>query len=105
MPGRVVAIVRTFAWAAAAGVFGSALLAGVAGCAHRPAPHVWAGQVCTALSPWRAQIAALNAKTQQQLATATTPAQTRDSLVALLGGGETASETARAAVASAQVPD
>ena len=68
-------------------------------------PEAWAGQVCAALTPWRGQIAQLNARAQQQVTAASTPTQTRDSLLDLLAGGETASETARAAVVAAGAPD
>jgi hypothetical protein len=65
----------------------------------------WAGTVCSALTPWRTQITDLNARAASQMAAATTPEQTRDSLVALLEGGRDASETARLAVETAGVPD
>ena len=74
-----------------------------AGSAKNPA--AWAGQVCAALTPWRGQIAQLNARAQQQVTATSTPTQTRDSLLDLLAGGETASETARAAVVAAGAPD
>jgi hypothetical protein len=77
----------------------------VAGCGGGPSPQDWAGQVCQALTPWRTTIDDLNAQTATRMASATTSTQTRDSLVALLGGGESASETARAAVVAAGVPD
>jgi hypothetical protein len=68
-------------------------------------PAAWAGQVCAALTPWRGQIALLNARAQQQVTAASTPTQTREDLLDLLAGGETASETARAAVVAAGAPD
>jgi hypothetical protein len=77
----------------------------VAGCGGGPSPQDWAGQVCTALGPWRTQIDDLNSQAATRMASATTSTQTRDSLVALVSGGESASETARAAVEAAGVPD
>ena len=65
----------------------------------------WAGRVCSALVPWRTQIADLNARAQHQMSTASTPAQTRDNLLELLSGAETVSESARSAVAAAGTPD
>jgi hypothetical protein len=70
-----------------------------------PTPQVWAGQVCAALTPWRAQIADLNTRAQQQMSAASTPAETQANLLRLLAGGESASETARAAVVAAGTPD
>jgi hypothetical protein len=77
----------------------------VAGCGSGVSATEWAGRVCAAVEPWRATIADLNAKTQRQMASATTPTETRDNLLALLTGGENASESARAAVVAAGVPD
>jgi hypothetical protein len=68
-------------------------------------PKEWTATVCGALTPWRKQIADLNSKAQKQMASAKTPAQTQDNLVALLSGGEQASETARKAVEEAGEPD
>lgn len=82
-----------------------AVLLLLAGCGGGVSATDWAGRVCAAVKPWRTQIAELNAKAQQQMATATTPGQTRDNLLALLTGGEDASESARAAVVAAGVPD
>jgi hypothetical protein len=84
----------------------AALVSLAAGCGGgRPAPRVWAAAVCKALSPWRAQIGDLTSSTQQQMTARTTPAQAKENLVRLLGGAEAASETARASVAGAGVPD
>ncbi|MDT5028888.1 MAG: hypothetical protein QOE61_5314 [Micromonosporaceae bacterium] len=77
----------------------------LAACGSGTKPEAWAGQVCDALTPWRAQIAQLNARAQQQMSSAGTPAETRASLLELLAGGQTASETARAAVVAAGAPD
>lgn len=77
----------------------------VAGCGSGPSPQDWAGQVCEALGPWRTRIDDLNAQAATRMASATTSTQTKDSLVTLVGGGESASETARAAVVAAGVPD
>ncbi|WP_426509302.1 hypothetical protein ACPPVO_01160 [Dactylosporangium sp. McL0621] len=67
-------------------------------------PKRWAKQVCVALSPWRAEIADLTAKAQQQLQAATTPSQTKTNIVDLLSGAEASSERARAGVNGAGVP-
>lgn len=77
----------------------------VAGCGRSvPAPQ-WAAKACSTLIPWRGQITDLNHQAQQRLATATTPDQTRDQLVALLDGAEQATEAARASLAAAGAPD
>jgi hypothetical protein len=75
------------------------------GCASGPAPRVWAASVCTALAPWRTEIATLMSRTQQQMSAATTPAQAKENLVRLFGGAQSASERARAGVQRAGVPD
>lgn len=80
----------------------------LAGCSgpkqQGPSAEQWAGQVCGALTPWRTEVAELNTRTAQQMAAATTPAQTRDNLVALMAGAQSATESARAAVAAAGTP-
>lgn len=88
--------------AAAASVL---VLASLGACGSGVDSDQWAGTVCDALTPWRAKIADLNARAQQQMASATTPEQTRASLLELLAGGESASEAARAVVAAAGIPD
>ena len=93
----------TRAWSAA--MLSLATFATFAACGSGPAPETWAGQVCGALAPWRAQIAELNTHAQQQMSAASTPAQAQAGLVRLLAGGESASETARAAVVAAGTPD
>jgi hypothetical protein len=84
-----------------------ALLLGGCGVSGPPrvAPRVWAARVCQALGPWRTGIGTLTREAQQQMQRATTPEQTRTNLVRLLGGAERASETARARVMAAGVPD
>ncbi|MFI5905883.1 hypothetical protein [Dactylosporangium sp. NPDC051541] len=67
-------------------------------------PKQWAKQVCTALTPWRAEISDLTSKAQQQLGAATTPAQSKTNIVDLLAGAEASSERARAGVSGAGVP-
>ncbi|GAA1845643.1 hypothetical protein GCM10009687_09320 [Asanoa iriomotensis] len=82
------------------------LMLALAGCGHdRPAPQIWAADVCDALSPWRDQIDSLASGTEQQMTAKTTPAQAKENLVRLLGGAEQASEDARALVERAGVPD
>jgi len=89
----------------AAGPLGVGLvLLGACGSGEGVPPTRWAADVCTALSPWRAQIVALNTQAQQQVAAATAPEQARAGLLDLLRGAEAASETARAAVAGAGTP-
>lgn len=88
-------------------VLAAGLLSGVAGCGHGHGvkPRTWAGDVCQALTPWRAQITTLNAQAAQDMGAASNPQQTRDSLVKLLSGAQTASEQARAEVERAGAPD
>lgn len=82
------------------------LLCVAAGCAGGDGvePKQWAKTVCSALSPWRAAIADLTDKANQQLQAAKTPTQTKTNIVELLTGAETASEKARAGVDGAGVP-
>jgi len=74
-------------------------------CGSGPTPKVWAAAVCTALSPWRAEIGSLTSSAQQQMTAQTTPVQAQENLVRLLGGAESATETARGRVEAAGVPD
>jgi hypothetical protein len=68
-------------------------------------PKEWTATVCAAMTPWRKQITDLNGKAQKQMASAKSAAQTQDTLVTLLHGGEEASEKARKAVEDAGEPD
>ncbi|HEX6500415.1 MAG TPA: hypothetical protein VF054_15500 [Micromonosporaceae bacterium] len=78
----------------------------LAGCGtHAVAPKSWVASVCRALTPWQQQIAQLTSQAQAAMAKATTPAETKTNLVRLLSGAEQASETARAKLAAAGVPD
>jgi hypothetical protein len=77
----------------------------LAGCSGGPAPRAWAAAVCTALSPWRAEIGTLTSRTQLQMKAATSPGQAKENLVRLFGGAEAASEKARAGVEDAGVPE
>ncbi len=85
------------------------LVGGAAGCAisggSAVKPATWAKSVCTALSPWRTQLAALTDQTQRQLTSTTTPEQAKQNLIGLLDGAAAASETARKTVADAGAPD
>ncbi|MER7455665.1 hypothetical protein [Micromonospora sp. NPDC126480] len=94
--------------AAAAGKL-TAMLATVvvlaAGCGGGPSAQAWAASVCSALTPWRAEISKLTSSTDQQMTAQTTPAQAKENLVRLFGGAEQASETARRKVEEAGVPD
>ncbi len=82
-----------------------ACVTSVAGCGGSVAPRTWVTTVCQALAPWRATIAQLNGAAQTAMATARTPGDTRDHLLALLAGAQRASERARATVDAAGVPD
>ena len=78
----------------------------VAGCGDSTvAPKTWVTSICQSLAPWRAKIAALNTAAQTAMASAKTPADTRTRLLEMIDGARGASETARAAVAGAGVPD
>jgi hypothetical protein len=77
----------------------------LAGCGGGPAPAAWAASVCEALTPWRAEIGELTARTQQQMTAETTPAQAQENLVRLFDGAHASSERARADVERAGVPD
>jgi len=81
------------------------LVALLAACSGGTPPDEWAGEVCAALKPWRGKIDSLNASAQRSVSSATSPAQTRDGLLELLSGAESATESARNAVASAGTPD
>ena len=61
--------------------------------------------MCNALTPWRNQITDLNQRAAIQMGQASTADQTRRNLVALVTDARDATETARAAVAAAGVPD
>ncbi|MEV6694514.1 hypothetical protein AB0M35_23880 [Micromonospora sp. NPDC051196] len=69
-----------------------------------PSPRAWAASVCSALTPWRAEISKLTSSTDQQMTAQTTPAQAKENLVRLFGGAEQASEDARRKVEQAGVP-
>lgn len=76
----------------------------LAGCGASVSPAAWAASVCAALTPWRTEIGSLTERARGQLEAAT-PAAARENLVRLLAGAQAASETARARVAGAGVPD
>ncbi|SCL57571.1 hypothetical protein GA0070606_2793 [Micromonospora citrea] len=76
-----------------------------AGCGGGPSPQAWAASVCSALTPWRAEISKLTSSTDQQMTAQTTPAQAKENLVRLFGGAEQASETARRKVEQAGIPE
>jgi predicted lipid-binding transport protein (Tim44 family) len=97
LPRRVASILLVAGIGAATG-----LLAGCDRTGVKPA--TWAKAVCSALSPWRAQLAALTEQTQGQLTSTTTPVQAKQNLVGLLGGAEAASEAARRRVVEAGTP-
>ncbi|HEY8534136.1 MAG TPA: hypothetical protein VIL44_09765 [Micromonospora sp.] len=84
----------------------AAVLAGLLGaCGGGPSATAWAASVCSALTPWRAEIRELTSSTQQQMTAKTTPAQAKENLIRLLSGAEAASEEARRRVEAAGVPD
>jgi len=67
-------------------------------------PKAWAKSVCTALRPWRDEIGALTKQVQQQMASATTPVQTKQNLLTLVTGAQTASDTALTKLKAAGTP-
>jgi hypothetical protein len=81
----------------------AALLLG--GCAGGPPARVWAASVCSALSPWRAQLDSLTTKAQEQANAAPNSAQAKENLVRLFDGARKSTEAARAKVEAAGVPD
>ncbi|SDZ35403.1 hypothetical protein SAMN05444365_11126 [Micromonospora pattaloongensis] len=83
----------------------SVIVLALGGCGGAPSPNAWAASVCTALTPWRAEIGKLTSSTQQQMTAKTTPAQAKENLMRLLAGAEAASEKARREVEKAGVPD
>lgn len=82
-----------------------ACVTSVAACGGSVAPRTWVTTVCQSLAPWRAAIAQLNSAAQAAMATARTPRDTRDHMLALLDGAQQASERAHAEVEAAGVPD
>jgi hypothetical protein len=77
----------------------------VAGCSHGPSAQQWATSVCGALAPWRTALTDLNTRAADQMAQSTTVDQTRQNLIDLVTDARDATETARASVAAAGVPD
>ncbi|BCY05189.1 hypothetical protein [Actinoplanes sp. L3-i22] len=77
----------------------------LAACSSGHNAEAWAASVCTALAPWRSEISTLTTRTQQQMTTRTTPGQAKENLARLFDGARTSSETARAGVERAGVPD
>jgi hypothetical protein len=83
-----------------------ALLAlALAGCSQGPPPRAWAANVCSALTPWRAEIATLTSRAQEQTPNSATPEQAKDTLVRMLEGARDSSERARGKVEAAGVPE
>lgn len=85
------------------GLIVGGLLAGCGGSAVKPA--AWAKSVCTALTPWRTQVAGLTQQAQREIDQTRTPVQTKQSLMTLLSGAERASDLARRRILAAGVPD
>ncbi|KUL32291.1 hypothetical protein ADL15_19860 [Actinoplanes awajinensis subsp. mycoplanecinus] len=81
------------------------LAAPLAACSAEHGADAWAASVCTALAPWRSEINTLTTRTQQQMTMRTTPGQAKENLARLFDGARAASETARAGVERAGVPD
>ncbi|BCJ58977.1 hypothetical protein [Micromonospora endophytica] len=90
--GKLITVLVTLALLAACGSSG-------------PSPAAWAASVCSALTPWRAEISKLTSSTNEQMTAQTTPAQAKENLVRLFGGAEQASEDARRKVEQAGVPE
>ena len=82
-----------------------AVLALLAGCAGGPPPRAWAAEVCSVLTPWRAEINMLTEQAQRQTQESTTPEQAKENLVRMLQGARDASERARGGLAKAGVPE
>ncbi len=76
----------------------------LSGCAGGPPPRVWAASVCSALSPWRAELDSLTTKAQEQANAAPNSAQAKENLVRLFDGAQKSTEAARAKVEAAGVP-
>jgi len=81
------------------------LCVSLVGCSSTAGPRAWATTVCNALAPWRTEIGTLATRTQQQMTAETTPAQAKENLVRMFSGAESASESGRAGVERAGVPD
>lgn len=77
----------------------------VAGCSEGPPPRAWAANVCSALTPWRAEITTLTTRAQEQTPNSATPEQAKDTLVRMLEGARDSSERARGKVEAAGVPE
>jgi hypothetical protein len=77
----------------------------VAACSSGPPPRVWAASVCSALTPWRAELQSLTTKAQEQANAAPNSAQAKENLVRLFDGAQKSTEAARAKVEAAGVPD
>jgi len=82
-----------------------AALSLLAACAGGPPPRVWAASVCSALTPWRAELDTLTTKAQQQANAAPNSAQAKENLVRLFDGAQKSTEAARLKVEQAGVPD
>ncbi|GIG58801.1 hypothetical protein Lfu02_31730 [Longispora fulva] len=61
--------------------------------------------MCVSVRTWQVKVGQLTKNAQDSMATAKNPHEAQQSLLGLLGGAETASETARATVVGAGVPD
>jgi len=83
----------------------SLVAAGCGGGPAQPTPRAWAKSVCSALATWRARIDDLSTKAQRQMSGADTPATTRQGLVELLDGAQSASEAGRVKVLEAGIPE
>ncbi|WP_412540863.1 hypothetical protein R8Z50_34615 [Longispora sp. K20-0274] len=77
----------------------------LAGCQGDVAPEQWADSVCVSVRTWQVKVGQLTKNAQDSMATAKNPHEAQQSLLGLLGGAEGASETARASVKGAGVPD
>lgn len=70
-----------------------------------PSAEEWAGDVCVALDPWRAEIDDLTTKANEAMKPESPPADAKKDLLALLSGAAEATEEARKDVEAAGVPD
>ena len=71
----------------------------------RPDAVTWAGSVCEALNPWRAEIDELTGTANAAMTPDSSPVDAKGDLLGLLSGAAEATQAAHDAVVSAGVPD
>lgn len=100
-PSRATSWARRVVWP----LIATLALLGTAACGTGTSPEEWAREVCATLKPWRLEITELNGRAQQQIAAARTAEETRQRLLELLSGAESATESARVKLVAAGAPD